>query len=354
MKRFAILFFVLGLATPLLVYAPRRNAINAQTQELQQDDVVRVNTTLVTLPVSVKNRKGKTILNLRREDFHLYENGVEQEIAYFEPPDEVNNQSQGAGTDYTEKLLTVALLIDISDSTQFKIKQIQEAALAFVDQLRPQDRMLVMSFDKNARVLTEPTNDRNTLREAISRTRTGGGTGLYDAVGSALNWLNRISGRKAIVLLTDGVDTASDTATYDSTVRAAAQLDAAIYPIQYSTYGDFADNPSRQTNSVGDLAVTAHVTKHGELASEAYKRATLYLRLLAEKTGGRFEYTDSVKQLSKSFAHIASELRQEYALGYYPKNRTMTGMARELKVAVDVPQVVIRARKSYQYKPLNR
>ena len=354
MKRFATLFFVLGLATPLLVYAPRRNPVKAKLQEPQQDDVVRVNTTLVTVPVSVKNRKGKTISNLRREDFHLYEDGVKQEIAYFESPDEVKDQSPGAGTDSTEKLLTVALLIDSSDSTRFKIKQIQDAAVAFVNQLRPPDRMLVMSFDKNARVLTGPTNDRNALREAISRTRTGGGTGLYDAVGSVLNWLSRVSGRKAIVLLTDGVDTASVTATYDSTVRAAAQLDAAIYPIQYSTYEDFADNPSRQTNSVGDLAVTAHVTRNGELASEAYKRATLYLRLLAEKTGGRFEYTDSVKQLSKSFTHIASELRQEYALGYYPKNRTTDGMARELKVVVDVPQVIIRARKSYLYGPLSR
>ena len=354
MKRFFAVFFVFGLATSSFAYPHRRTAIKAKPQGFLQDDVVRVNTTLVTLPVSVKNRKGKTILNLRREDFHLYENGVEQEIAYFEPPDEVNNQSQGAGTHYTEKLLTVALLIDISDSTQFKVKQIQEAALAFVDQLRPQDRLLVMSFDKNARVLTEPTNDRNTLREAISGMRTGGGTSLYDAVGSTLNWLNRISGRKAIVLLTDGVDTASATATYDSTVRAAAQLDAAIYPIQYSTYGDFADNPSRQTNSVGDLAVTAHVTKHGELASEAYKRATLYLRLLAEKTGGGFEYMDNVKQLSKSFTHIASELRQEYALGYYPKNRTTDGRARELEVIVDVPKVVIRTRKSYIYRPLSR
>ena len=344
MKWFAILFFVLGLATPLRFSAPRRNAINTKLQEPQQDDVVRVNTTLVTLPVSVRNRKGKTILDLRREDFHLYEDGVEQEIAYFEPPDDVKDQSQD---DQTEKRLTVALLIDVSDSTQFKIKQIQDAALAFVNLLRPQDRMLVMSFDKNVRVLTEPTNDRNKLREAISRTRTGGGTSLCDAIGSVLNWLNRVSGRKAIVLLTDGVDTASVTATYDSTVRTAAQLDAAIYPIQYNTYEDFTDNPSRQTNSVGGLATTAHVTRGGELASEAYKRATLYLRLLAEQTGGQFEYADSVKQLSRSFTHIASELRQGYALGYYPKNRTMTGMARELKVVVEVPRVVVRARKSY-------
>jgi hypothetical protein len=94
---------------------------------------------------------------------------------------------------------------------------------------------------------------------------------------------------------------------------------------------------------------TAHMTKSGELASEAYKRGTLYLRLLAAKTGGRFEYTDSIKNLSRSFGHIAAELRQQYTLGYYPKNRTVNGL-RQLAVRVGMPNVVIRGRKSYVYR----
>jgi Ca-activated chloride channel homolog len=312
-----------------------------------EDDVVRINTTLVTVPVSIRDRKGHAVLSLNRQDFRLFEDGVEQEIVYFEAPADTNNpRSESAG-----KPLTVALLLDLSDSTQFKLQQIQNAALTFIDHLGGDDRMLVIAFDKRVQVLAEATSDRTVLRQAISQTRSGGGTSLYDALDAVISsQLNQISGRKTIVLLTDGVDTTSTVGTYAGTVRAAEQLDAPIYPVQYNTYGDFVDNPSRETYGNGNLNQTAHMTKGGELASEAYKRATLYLRLLAEKTGGRFEYTDSVKNLSRSFARIASELKQEYTLGYYPKNQNVDGTKRELKVQVSAPRAVVRARKSYIFR----
>ncbi len=312
----------------------------SQTKEPQEDEVVRINTLVVTVPVSVKSRDGVFISNLRREDFHIFEDGVEQEIAYFESPD--------ARSESVYKPLTLVLLLDNSDSTQFKLKEIKDAAIDFVDQLGPEDRILVIEFDKNVRVLTQQTMDRSTLRDTINRMQSGGGTRLYDALDSVLAWLARISGRKAVVLLTDGVDTASVKATYEGTVRAAEQLDAAVYSIQYNTYADFADNSSRQTSAVG-MGGTAHMTKSGELASEAYKRGTLYLRLLAAKTGGRFEYTDRIKNLSRSFGRIAAELRQQYTLGYYPKNRIVNGV-RHLTMRVGIPNVIIRGRKSYVYK----
>ena len=162
--------------------------------------------------------------------------------------------------------------------------------------------------------------------------------------------LNRIAGRKAIVLLTDGVDTSSKGATYDSTIRAAQASDAAIYPVQYNTYGDFADNPSRETYGNGNFNQTAHMTKGGELASEAYKRATLYLRLLADKTSGYFQYADNAKNLSRSFERIAAELRQQYTLGYYPKNKAVNGAPREIRVDVRSPNVTVHTRKSYIYQ----
>ena len=345
-SRLVLAFLIAAVITDSSSRAQKKDLPQAGEQSTQ-DDVIRVNTTFVTVPVSVKDRKGKSVLNLRREAFRLYEDGVEQEIVYFESPAETN----GPRSESAEKPLTVALLLDLSDSTQFKLQQIQNAAVAFIDQLGADDRMLVIAFDKRVQVLAEATNDRAVLRQAISQTRSGGGTSLYDAVDAVISYqLNRISGRKTIVLLTDGVDTTSTVGTYAGTVRAAEQLDAPIYPIQYNTYGDFVDNPSRETYGNGNFNQTAHMTKGGELASEAYKRATLYLRLLAEKTGGRFEYTDSVKNLSRSFARIALELSQEYTLGYYPKNQNVDGTKRELKVQVSVPRVAVRARKSYIYR----
>lgn len=311
------------------------------------DDIERVETTLVTVPVSVRDRKGRLVAGLKREDFRLYEDGVEQELVYCEPP-EVS--AGGEFTASSRKPLTVALMLDVSDSTEFKLAQIQAAALAFVNLLRPEDRIILVSFDKRINVLTEATNDREVLREAIKYVHTGGGTSLYAALDAVIKQrLRRVVGSKAVVLLTDGVDTTSVGITSADTLRAAEESDIAIYPVQYDTYADFADSPSRETYGVGNFGAVAHVTRGGEPASEAYKRATLYLRLLADKTGGQFHYTDSLKNLSRTFDSIAAQLREQYTLGYYPKSRA-GGTQRQIKVEVSVPRAVVRARKNYTYR----
>src|ERR1700730_17387437 len=168
---------------------------DASPEEVGEGDVVRVDTTLVSIPVSVMDRDGKYIPDLRKEDFRVWEDGVEQRVAYFAS---------------TEKPFTVALLIDTSGSTRFKLGEIQDAAIAFVEQLRADDRVMVVSFSDKIRVLTQPTNDRYALRNAIRQTEPGSGTRLYDAVDQVIKQqFNRIEGRKAIVLFTDGVDTTS-------------------------------------------------------------------------------------------------------------------------------------------------
>src|SRR5204862_851336 len=139
-----------------------------------------------------------------------------------------------------EKPFTVALVIDTSASTRFKIEEIQDAAIAFVNQLRPDDKVVVVSFDDKIRGIDrQPTSDRATLRNWILQTRIGSGTRLYDAVDQVINNVfNRIDGRKAIVLFTDGVDTTSKNATYETTLRDAEENDALIYPVEYDTSSD--------------------------------------------------------------------------------------------------------------------
>jgi Ca-activated chloride channel family protein len=346
-KKSIILSLCLALTAPTdsssSAYAQKQSQSPQQTAD---EDIIRVNTTLVTLPVRVMDRRGKIVPSLTREQFHLYEDGVEQEITYFEPPADGNNAPDNSSS----QPFTVALLLDVSDSTQFKLEQIQNTAIAFVDLLRPADRVMVVAFDKRIQVLTEATQDRGILREAIRRTRVGGGTSLYQALDSTISLLNRTAGRKAIVVLTDGVDTSSKEVTSDRTIRAAETSYVAIYPIQYQTYGDFADNSSRETRAVGEFGTTAHVTKSGEPASEAYKRATLYLRLLADKTSGFFQYSDKTSNLARSFERIASQLRQQYTIGYYPKNKATDGATRQINVKVNLPDVKVHTRKTYKYK----
>ncbi|HEU4768007.1 MAG TPA: VWA domain-containing protein, partial [Pyrinomonadaceae bacterium] len=127
------------------------------------------------------------------------------------------------------------LMLDTSASTQDKLRQIQAAAYAFVEQLQPSDRVKVISFDDQIRDLNEFTSNRETLRTSIYSTRSGQGTKVYDAFELALNAVRRIQGRKAIVIFTDGMDWHSDRATFDGTLRYLDEEGVIVYPIRYDT-----------------------------------------------------------------------------------------------------------------------
>jgi hypothetical protein len=203
-------------------------------------DVLTVNTNLVTVPVKVMDRAGKNILNLQRKDFHIFENGVEQRIAYFATVDTP---------------FTVVLLLDTSGSTEFKMEDIQNAAISFVNQLKEQDRVMVMSFDDKIQTFCDPTNDRAELVAAIRQTKTGDSTRLYDAVEQVIQQkLKSIPGRKAVVLFTDGVDTASGHGTYKSTLKLVQESDAGVYVVAYDTSGDlFGGSASTKTVNGGRI-----------------------------------------------------------------------------------------------------
>ncbi len=189
------------------------------------DDVVRVDTSLVVVPVRVFDSSGRFIPNLKKENFRVFEDKTEQEIADFE-------------TDNAP--FTVALMLDVSDSTKFKLKEIQDAAVAFLNQLRPNDNALVFAFDSNlVKVYEGNTKSLENLKASVQLTQTGGGTSLYDAVGVVVNgYLKKVSQRKkAIVIFTDGVDTQSRE-TYLNSLRTAQESNALIYSIQYDTLND--------------------------------------------------------------------------------------------------------------------
>jgi VWFA-related protein len=307
--------------------------------EIGDGDTVRVETTLITIPVTVTDRDGKYIPNLSKEDFRVFENGVEQQVAYFAP---------------VEKPFTVALVIDTSNSTQFKLAEIQDAAIAFVNQLRADDRVMVVAFADHVRVLSEPTSDRNVL------VGNGGGTSLYDAIDFVINQrLSRIEGRKAIVLFTDGVDTTSRIATYQSNIHDAEELDALIYPVQYNTFNEMnagaQQRPGSNDNAIGILigilsggSVNSGSGGGGRGTTRAdYERADRFLGDLAERTGARRYRAENTQNLERSFAMVAEELRRQYGIGYYPQAVAQTGERRQVKVRVNRPNMIVRARDSY-------
>jgi VWFA-related protein len=329
-------------------------------EEVAEGDVVRVNTSLVTVPVSVLDRQGRFIPDLQREDFRVFENGVEQSVAYWEPAD---------------KPFTVALLLDTSPSTQFHMWQIKEAAITFAKQLRPQDRVLIVSFNDQVLLLTEVTNDMNVVSAVIEQNANmGNATRLYDAVHLVIKErLNKIKGRKAIVLFTDGVDTASFQANYASTMREVEELDALIYPVQYDTtdylraiqsvgQGNTTVVTTTSSGPFGIGTTTSRVTygtprvtgpNGGPLpgATQAdYDRANQYLKELADKTAGRLYHANDTTQLADAFSRIAEELRRQYSLGYYPQDGDASNAARrQIKVRVNRPNLAVKARDSYVF-----
>jgi Ca-activated chloride channel family protein len=327
---------IVGILFLTLLFAVS-SGTQAQSQEPEYE-VLRVSTNLVTVPVSVKARHGGYIPNLRASHFRIYENQVEQNISHFETIDEP---------------FTVVLMLDVSDSTKKELIDIQNAALAFLNQLRSNDRALIVAFDKQVNKLTEPTSDREVLADAVHRVKTGGGTALYDAVDKVINgYLSTISGRKAVVILTDGIDTSSVHSSYNSTIASASEQYAMIYPIQWDTPSFLTKQPTSAGDSA--MASVAYTTPNGEPLRKAYDRGTQYLESIAVDSGGRLQFAQSLKNLERSFAQIADELRQQYTLSYYPNNQASKPGKRRIKVTVNVPDSRVHAREYYVYDPASR
>ena len=321
-------------------------------EEVDAGDVIKVNTTLITLPVSVMDRDGRYVPNLSKQDFRVWEDGVEQEVAFFAS---------------VEKPFSVFLLLDTSPSTKFRLEEIQDAAISFVNQLRADDKVMVVSFNDDIKVLSELTNDRAKLQRAIRRAHTDDGTRLYDTVEMIMNqYMSRAPGRKAVVLFTDGVDTTSKRGTYESTVMDAQELDALIYPVRYDTSRD-VDNGLPPAGGTVDVwgQILGGIFGGGRRNNrrrggggggwprgrDDYGLADQYLRQLASSTGGRLYEADTTQNMSYAFANVAEELRRQYSIGYYPKRPPQAGQRREVRVRTNQPNLAVRARDSYVYNP---
>jgi VWFA-related protein len=321
----------------------------AGPEEVDAGDVIKVSTTLVSIPVSVMDRDGRFVPNLLKDDFRIWEDGVEQEVAFFQSVD---------------KPFSVVLMLDTSPSTQFRLEDIQDAAISFVNQLRSDDMVMVVSFNDDIKVLSEFTTDRSKLQRAIQRAKTDDGTRLYDAVDMVMNQqLAKIQGRKAIVLFTDGVDTTSRRADYQSNVMDAQELDALIYPVQYDTAQDMNAGggfPAPRIDVWGQIlgGIFGGVRRGGYPSRGGrgtgrgdYELANHYLQELANTTGGREYRADSLQNMSSAFANVAEELRRQYSLGYYPKRPPQAGQMRLIKVRAKQPNLAVRARESYIFNP---
>jgi Ca-activated chloride channel homolog len=195
---------------------------------------------------------------------------------------------------------------------------------------------MVISFDDAVNVDAEFTNDRRQLRHAIRNIRTGTSTRLYDAIELAITErLDEVSGRKAIVLFTDGTDTASRLSSSRATIARVEESDTLVYVIQYDTDRDL------QNLVLGRGVVIGGMKPGGQ-------RESGYLRELVERSGARLYEAENMPSLNRAFAQIAGELRNQYWLSYYPTKAARDGSYRRLRVSVNRSDVVLRARQGYR------
>lgn len=290
-------------------------------------DAIKLETRLVSLNVKVSDASGKTLPALRKDDFVVYEDGVPQELFYFE---QVNAP------------LNIVLLLDLSGSTKDKMKFIKKAAQRFVDSLKPDDNIAVAAFTRRFFVISNFTTNHKQLKDRIDDIKNrNSGTAYYDAMWATLNLLDEAGAkRKAVVVMTDGVDNSldhKDDSDYDpkhpfeALLERVVEADATIYPIYLDT----------EYETLG---------KHGRSGHDAYATARKQLEALAEQTGATMFKAERAEDLEGVYKQVAAELHSLYSMAYTPATVRNDGRWRGISVALNLPGVKVRTKRGYYAK----
>jgi VWFA-related protein len=296
------------------------------TNANQEDDgVIRIDTNLVNLNVSVLDRGGRAITSLKEGSFQIFEDGVQQQISHFQS---VNSP------------FNLVLLIDLSGSIIDKIDIVRRAALRFIEATRPEDKVAIVAFTRSVFVVSDLTNDRELLRQRLQYMNAArGGTAFYESMWFTLDQIVKPvnNERNAIVLLSDGVDNAisftypiRSRVSYEQVLRKAQETNVLIFPVYLDTESENVSQGIEQP--------------------ESYEIARKQLTTLAELTGGVYFRAARVENLEGVYEKVAADLRTLYSVAYYPSNTVRDGGWRKLKVKVNLPDVAVRTRRGYYAK----
>jgi VWFA-related protein len=341
-------------------------------EEVDEGDVVRVETQLVTVPAIVTDRTGRPLAGLRTENFVVLEDGKPQRVTNFAT---------------TETPFEIALLLDTSGSTRDELTLIRDAANAFINALRPGDRVGIVAFNNVQRnasvtatveVLSGLNNDREALRAAIEKLGTSNGTPFYDGLARVADQIFReppreeVRGRRAVVALTDGVDSSSDSG-YDDARAKLARAGVASYFIQVNTEDYVEDRLLKDCQDDGRLALSAKQLERFrrlfvpqaqtedyqdfcrlgqfermDISRQLYNLARKEMSEMARTSGGKAFAAASVQEARAAFAQVANEIGTQYSLGYYPSNKIRDGRFRRITVELrGVKDASVRAREGY-------
>jgi Ca-activated chloride channel family protein len=262
---------------------------------------LRVDTTLVQIPVAVTDSANRFVLGLQKEDFHLFEDSVEQTVAHF------------SGEDAP---LSVGLVFDESGSMDFKLRTSQAAVAQFLKTMNSDDEAFLVEFSDTAKLSVEFTAKTGEIQDALKNAKSGGLTAMLDGINLALHEMKKAkNSRKAIVIVSDGGDNHSQ--------YTASQIESLVREADVQIYAMGVFEPSLPTG------LSAEEVSGPKLLSE-----------ISTQTGGRAFSAALMSDLPSVAARIAVELRNQYVLGYYPKNQTRDGKYRHVEVKLAQPKGV--------------
>ncbi|MFL6374882.1 MAG: VWA domain-containing protein [Pyrinomonadaceae bacterium] len=308
---------------------------------LAQDEPIKVDTSVVRLNVGVVDKRGHPMVDLNQSSFDVYEDGVKQQITHFEP---------------TVTPFSVVLMLDMSGSTLGFRQVLKQSATRFLDTLAPEDRVAVIEFNEKPALRNDFTSNRATIANSINVANGRGHTELYKALDFALDKLAKEkSRRKAIIVLTDGVDTSArdlDRAVLD---RAdPKQMDTAILPDSNPALDGVLNRADAQGVTIYPLALPtgdpAKLADPTPAQIAMFKAARERLAYMANRSGGRLNAINRLEEMGRLYAEVAAEIRTLYTIEYTSPNEKRDGKWREIRIDVRDPNLISRTRQGYYAK----
>jgi len=311
-------------------------AVSAQVTN--DDDPITVDSSVVRLNVGVADRKGLPITNLSKDSFTIYEDGVKQNIVRFEP---------------VAAPFSVVMILDMSGSTLGFRETIRQSAYRFVDALAPEDRVAVIEFYDKVNLRNDFTTDRKTIGNSIAVANGRGKTQLYKALDFALQKLGgEGKRRKAIIVLTDGVDTALRDNDRDFLQKIAEKdMPTAIKPETNENLNRVLNRADAQGVTIYPLALpTGDPSKLADptpIQVAMYEAARSRLKIIADRTGGTLNAINRLEEMGRLYASVAAELRTLYTIEYQSSNEKRDGKWRAIKIEVNNPELISKTRQGY-------
>jgi Ca-activated chloride channel homolog len=327
-----------GIFAPPRAQEPKPEPKQGQDKKPPRtEDTISIDTTEVLLPVTVRDSSGAFVPNLKAEDFSVFEEGIPQPISSFA---------------FKRMPVHVVLLLDTSSSVTKELDDFKIAAMKFVEQLDPEDKVCLIRFDDVVELVQDWTGSRATFRRALNRIQTGMFTKFHDALYLAAHeQLGKVKGRKAVIVLTDGIDSARGSITRDRAFRSMIEEEVPLYAVSKTRIQGRRDRENLDFYLNNSKSAANQLRIDGlKLGLEQLEESERFLTKLAEETGGRVYLPESFENLNEAYQQVADELRSQYVIFYTPTDSTRDGGYRAVRVKLKQPGLHVTTRFGYYSK----